>query len=71
MLKNLKINKISKVSKMRDSSFIAHSFLSMPFFQIVFFFPNERVSVIPANPYFLSKIAEQDVTLTLLTADLS
>ena len=31
----------------------------------------ERVTAIPAAPYFWPKIAEHDVTLTSLTADLS
>ena len=40
-------------------------------FPIVFIFKTERVTAIPANPYFWPKMAEHDVTLTSLTADLS
>ena len=60
-----------KISKIRDISFVADSLLSMLFFSIVFIFQNERVTAIPANPYFWPKMAEHDVTLTSLTADLS
>ena len=69
--KNLKISNIFKLPKLRDSSVVAHSLLRILIFSDCFIFKNERVKAIPANPYFLPKMADNDVTLTSQTADLS
>ena len=54
------------ISKIRENSSVADSFLSVLIFPIVFIFKNERVTAIPTNPYFLPKMAEHDVTLMSL-----
>ena len=71
MLKNFKIFRTLDILKIRDSNGVAHFFSVYQSFPIVFIFKNERVTAIPANPYFWPKLAEQDVTLKPFTAELS
>ena len=58
MLKILEIFDVLRILRIRDSSFIDRSLTTA------------SVAVIPANPYFCSKSAENDVTLMSFTADL-
>ena len=71
MLKTISISQIFTISKIWVSCFYPILFRVCHCFPIVFIFPNARVTAIPANPYFWPKMAEHDVTLTSLTADLS
>ena len=69
-VKNLKISKIFNISKIRDRRVVAQSFLSMHFLLPL----SLKISVwqpFPQTLIFLPKMAEHDVTLTSLTADLS
>ena len=61
---------IFKIFKIRDSSFVAPLILRHFIKTIDCSFKTSPVAAIPVNPYFRSKSAEHDVTLTSFVAEL-
>ena len=66
----LKILDIFGNFKIRDSSFVALLIYVISYKTINCSFKIAPVAVIPVNPYFRSKSAEHDVTLTSFVAEL-
>ena len=67
---NWKLLAIFKISKIRDSSFVALLILSHSYKTIDQSFKTAPAVVIPVNPYFWSKSAENDVTISSFGAEL-
>ena len=61
---------IFKILKIRDSSFVALLILRLSYKKTDCSFKTAPVAAIPVNPYFRSKSAEHDVTLTSFVAKL-
>ena len=71
MLKFLKVFEIFKNLKIRDSRFVTLLILRHFMYKTIDrSFKTALVAAIPVNPYFQSKSAEHDVTLTSFVAEL-
>ena len=70
MLKTVEIFEMFKISKIRGGSFVALLMLRHFIYDIDGSFKTAPVALIPVNPYFLSKSAEHDVTVTSFKAEL-